>query len=129
MHSMPGHNCTRCAHREGFIQGCLQHQSDEIRRIDDPDYAFKRCRNWRSSGARLTDREMAVRKHTKSKRGSSMVEFCLMAPWILFLFMGTFDFGFYAYAIICTENAARVAAGVTSANSSSAGDSVTACTY
>jgi len=43
--------------------------------------------------------------------------------------MGTFDFGFYAYAIICTENAARVAASVTSANFRSAGDSVTACTY
>lgn len=72
---------------------------------------------------------METRKRSKSKRGSSMVEFCLMAPWILFLFMGAFDFGFYAYAIICTENAARVAASVTSANSSSAADSAAACAY
>jgi hypothetical protein len=33
-----------------------------------------------------------------------------MAPWIFFLFVGVFDFGFYAYGGICTENAARVAA-------------------
>ncbi len=30
-----------------------------------------------------------------------------MAPWIFFLFVGVFDFGFYAYASICTQNAAR----------------------
>lgn len=33
-----------------------------------------------------------------------------MVPWILFLFVGILDFGFYAYAAIATENAARAAA-------------------
>jgi hypothetical protein len=39
-----------------------------------------------------------------------MVEVALMAPWIFFLFIGILDMGYYAYAAICTENAARVAA-------------------
>jgi len=43
------------------------------------------------------------------------VEIALLAPWIFFLFVGIFDFGFYAYAIISTENAARAAAIQTSA--------------
>ena len=33
-----------------------------------------------------------------------------MMPWIFFLFVGVFDFGFYSYAAITTQNAARVAA-------------------
>lgn len=33
-----------------------------------------------------------------------------MVPWILFLFVGILDFGFYSYAAIATQNAARAAA-------------------
>ena len=33
-----------------------------------------------------------------------------MLPWILFLFVGIFDFGFYAYSAIATQNAARAVA-------------------
>jgi Flp pilus assembly protein TadG len=44
------------------------------------------------------------------RAGNSIVEFSLMAPWILFLFAGAFDWGFYAYALISVQNAARVAA-------------------
>lgn len=56
----------------------------------------------------------------KRNRGSAIVEASLMMPWIAFLFVGTLDFGFYAYAAICTQNAARAAAirsstGLTSA--------------
>jgi hypothetical protein len=47
---------------------------------------------------------------TRSRRGQSVIEFTLMAPWILLLFMGIFDLGFYCYALVMTENAARVAA-------------------
>ena len=50
---------------------------------------------------------------TKRKRregGNSIVEVALLAPWIFFLFVGIFDLGFYTYAVICTENAARAAA-------------------
>lgn len=39
-----------------------------------------------------------------------MVEAALMMPWIAFLFVGVLDFGFYAYAAICTQNAARAVA-------------------
>jgi hypothetical protein len=45
-----------------------------------------------------------------NQAGSAIVEVALMSPWIFFLFVGVFDMGFYAYAIICTENAARAAA-------------------
>ena len=44
------------------------------------------------------------------RKGSAIVEAALMMPWIFFLFFGITDFGFYAYAAICTENAARAAA-------------------
>jgi len=39
-----------------------------------------------------------------------VVEVALMAPWIFFLFVGVFDVGFFCYAAICTQNAARAVA-------------------
>lgn len=42
--------------------------------------------------------------------GNAVIEVTLLMPWFVFLFMGVFDFGFYAYALISTENAARAAA-------------------
>jgi zona occludens toxin (predicted ATPase) len=71
----------------------------------------------------------------KSKRGRwrehghAVIEVSLMAPWIFFLFMGTIDFGFYSYAIIATENAARVATMQTSQNTTTAVDNTLACNY
>jgi len=53
----------------------------------------------------------------------------LMLPWFIFLFVGAFDWGFYAHALISTESAARVAALATSASLSTAADSSLACTY
>jgi Flp pilus assembly protein TadG len=61
--------------------------------------------------------------------GHAIVEVALMSPWIFLLFIGIFDFGFYAYAAIATQNAANMAALYTSAESSTAGDAATACTY
>ena len=49
-------------------------------------------------------------KKKRRDHGGSIVEVALMAPWIFFLFVGIFDFGFYAYAAICTQNAARAVA-------------------
>ena len=46
----------------------------------------------------------------KARKGHAVVETALVAPWIFFLFVGVLDFGFYAYALIAVENAARVAA-------------------
>lgn len=51
-----------------------------------------------------------------------------MVPWLFFLFVGVLDFGFYAYAAICTQNAARVAAIQTASDSSLAGNNGYACT-
>jgi Flp pilus assembly protein TadG len=45
-----------------------------------------------------------------NRRGSAIVEAALMMPWLAFLFVGTLDFGFYAYAAICVQNAARAVA-------------------
>ena len=52
-----------------------------------------------------------------------------MAPWIILLFLGVFDFGFYAYAAISTEHAARVAALYTSSSVSNQSDTTGACYY
>lgn len=65
----------------------------------------------------------------KSRRGSSIVEFTLLAPWYLFLFLGAVDMGFYNYALISVQGAARVAALYTSTSTATAADSATACTY
>ena len=63
------------------------------------------------------------------RAGNSIIEFSLMAPWILFLFAGAFDWGFYAYALISVQNAARVAAQYTSSSAATATNSAAACSY
>jgi Flp pilus assembly protein TadG len=62
-------------------------------------------------------------------RGHAVIEVSLMAPWIFFLFVGTLDFGFYAYAAISTENAARVAVSQTAQDTNTAARADVACTY
>jgi len=57
-----------------------------------------------------------------------MVEVALLVPWIFFLFVGVLDMGFYSYAIITSENAARVAALQTSTDPTSSTNSGLACT-
>jgi Flp pilus assembly protein TadG len=69
------------------------------------------------------------RRKARLDRGHSVMEFALMAPWIVFLFIGVLDSGFFAYGLVSTENAARVAALYTSASSHTAGDSAGACSY
>jgi Flp pilus assembly protein TadG len=64
----------------------------------------------------------------RRQRGSALIEVSLLAPWILFLFVGAFDMGFYSYCMVGVENAARVAAEYTSKSSSVAADSTGACT-
>jgi Flp pilus assembly protein TadG len=46
----------------------------------------------------------------KKRDGHAVIEVALVAPFIFFLFAGTFDMGFYLYAGIAVENAARVGA-------------------
>lgn len=63
------------------------------------------------------------------QRGTAIIEASLLAPWMLFLMVGVLDLGFYTYAAIATENAARVAAQYGAAGTATAGDSAGACTY
>lgn len=73
--------------------------------------------------------DSAISKPGKRRsRGSALIEVSLMAPWILFLFVGIFDMGFYTYAMISVENAARVAAEYTSGSQTAASDQSGACT-
>jgi Flp pilus assembly protein TadG len=74
-------------------------------------------------------RKTMFTRKAKLEGGHAIVEVALMSPWIFLLFIGVFDFGFYAYGAICTQNAARVAALKLSASQSTAGSQATACTY
>jgi Flp pilus assembly protein TadG len=65
----------------------------------------------------------------RCQRGQAILEASLMAPFIFLLFLGIFDVGFYSYAIICTANAARVAALYTSASDGTKADATGACGY
>ena len=56
-----------------------------------------------------------------------MLELALLSPWIIFLFIGVLDFGFYAYSLITLETATRTAA-MNNANAGTPNDSATACT-
>ena len=57
------------------------------------------------------DREAVLNVAGVGRRsGHAIVEASLMVPWIIFLFVGVLDMGFYSYAAISTQNAARVAA-------------------
>jgi hypothetical protein len=55
-----------------------------------------------------------------------MMELALFSPWIIFLFVGTLDWGFYAYSLITLETATRNAASWNS-NHSTPTDTTTAC--
>jgi hypothetical protein len=57
-----------------------------------------------------------------------MMEMALLSPWIIFLFIGVFDWGFYAYSLITLETATRTAASW-NANHNAPNDSASACTY
>ncbi len=69
------------------------------------------------------------RRTNSAGRGHAVVEVALMAPWIFLLFMGVFDFGFYAYGMVSVTNAARVAALYTSADAGTVNQPGTACLY
>ena len=70
-----------------------------------------------------------MKSRSKQRQGGqSVLEMTIMMPWIVFLFVGAFDWGFYAHALISTESAARVAALYTSTSNGTAADQATACT-
>lgn len=57
-----------------------------------------------------------------------MLELALLSPWVFLLFIGALDWGFYGYALISLQAAARSAVLYTSTNTAKATDSATACT-
>lgn len=57
-----------------------------------------------------------------------MVELALLSPWIIFLFIGVLDWGFYAHAIITLENATRAAAVYASTGASAYTETSNLCT-
>ncbi len=74
-------------------------------------------------------RKLSAISRRTGRRGQSAIEFTLMVPWILLLFIAVFDLGFYAYTLVSVENAARVAALYTSNDTATADDSYFACVY
>jgi Flp pilus assembly protein TadG len=69
------------------------------------------------------------KKQRPNRRGNSIVEFAFFCPWLIFLFIGALDWGFFSYSLIATEAAARIGALYTSTASSTVTDNATACTY
>jgi hypothetical protein len=67
-------------------------------------------------------------KSNQGRKGHAVVEAALLLPCLVFLFVGAFDMGFYWYALIGVENAARIAVEYTATSSLTASDSASACT-
>jgi len=65
----------------------------------------------------------------RARRGSAILEGTFLLPFYVFLFIGTFDWGMYAQALISVESAVLVAADYTSTSAATAVDSVKACQY
>lgn len=70
----------------------------------------------------------SIRRKLRRQRGHAVMELALFSPVMIFLFIGALDLGFYCYALVCTESAARVAAEATAASSALSASSSTACT-
>jgi Flp pilus assembly protein TadG len=62
-------------------------------------------------------------RRKSGRRGASIIELVLIAPWVFFLFIGALDWGFYSSALISVEAAARSAALYTSTSIAAATDS------
>ena len=61
-------------------------------------------------------------------KGHAVIEAALLMPWLIFLFVGVFDMGFYCYDLINVENAVRIAAQYTATSIYTQSDSTKACT-
>jgi hypothetical protein len=69
---------------------------------------------WLAVGSVTANWELSCRSMRRIlggfRSGHAVVEIALMAPWLLFLFLAIFNFGFFMYAGMSVANAARVAA-------------------
>jgi Flp pilus assembly protein TadG len=72
--------------------------------------------------------ESTAARQKQRRRGGALIELTLLSPWVFFLFIGIVDLGFFSYALISVENAARIGAEYTSANTTTVADQAGACT-
>lgn len=64
------------------------------------------------------------------RKGNNIIEFAILAPWFVFLFVGAIDMGIYNYALIGVQNAARTVALYCSTSSTTCPSTSTApCLY
>ena len=91
------------------------------RKPSAPDCVCSGASSTTPPGVSLLNRRIKSRPR---QSGQAMVEVALMAPWIFLLFIGVFSFGFFAYSIICIQNAARAAAVQTAADATSQSDAI-----
>jgi Flp pilus assembly protein TadG len=47
------------------------------------------------------------RIRARRRRGNNLIEFSLIVPWYIFLFVGALDSGFFSYSLIASQTAAR----------------------
>jgi hypothetical protein len=52
-------------------------------------------------------REAENRIRARRQRGNNLIEFSLLVPWYIFLFVGALDSGFFGYSLIASQAAAR----------------------
>jgi Flp pilus assembly protein TadG len=56
-----------------------------------------------ATGKRAAENQIRARR----RRGNNLIEFSLIVPWYIFLFVGALDSGFFAYSLIASQTAAR----------------------
>jgi len=63
-----------------------------------------------STDKKAVDANQISGRRRQRQSGTALVEFAVVFPVLFFLFIGAFDVGFFCYALIGVQNAARVAA-------------------
>ena len=48
-----------------------------------------------------------INSRRRRRHGGSALELCFFLPWFIFLFVGAYDWGFYAHGLVSTANAAK----------------------
>lgn len=109
--------------KDGAARACAAWRWSCAQRKSGPLSFWRSIRKQERRRSRRTTPQLRNAQH-----GGSVLELALFMPWILFLFVGVVDLGFFSYALISVESAARVAAYYTSASGATAGDSGGACT-
>lgn len=71
----------------------------------------------------------SCKRVNQQRRGNAIVEFSFLAAWLIFLFIGAIDWGFYSYSLISTQAAARVGALYASTSPSAVLDTPGVCVY